>query len=284
MWSLILVRLSTIFLVQTWIIVSQWNFLKFNVIEDGASHFGRHHSLWYLIEGLPPLFGPMIVMSMMSFKTSRKTMDLDFGYERLVFGATIIFALLIYSVQPHKEHRFLLPIVPFISFLAAIACFKLRKKKQNRIIALTLCFNIPLGLYFCFIHQRAPLDVVKYLAEEAKLTGSISALFLLPCHSTPMFSHIHYPIEVKYFTCLPNLNYNRNYVNEADGMLLDPVGAIKKNLFRKPTYVIAGTYLQNKIAQVLKNYGYIRKHRYLHHLISVDRVGNFIDVYKLNNI
>ncbi|XP_065572198.1 GPI mannosyltransferase 3-like isoform X1 [Artemia franciscana] len=266
-------------------IISQWNFIKFNVLMGGAAFFGTHHCLWYLTEGLPPLFGPVVVLSLIGFlSTWRKRVCSKFNYEKLVFGYTTIFACLIYSLQAHKEHRFLLPVVPFMCVLAATASHKTTNKVQSWIIAFTLLFNIPLGFYFSLFHQRAPLDVVRDLAAEANVKSNVSVLFLLPCHSTPMFSHVHYPIEEKYFTCVPNFNNDQNYVDEADRMFLHPIKTIEINLLNNFTYVIIGSYLEKEVMTVLKNYGYVKKNSYLHQLIPDGRIGNYISVYELSEI
>jgi hypothetical protein len=112
-------------------IITQWNFIKFNVLMGGAAFFGTHHCLWYLIEGLPPLFGPVIVLSLIAFlSTCRKRVYSKFDYEKLVFGFTTIVACFIYSLQPHKEHRFLLPVVPFMCVLAATASHETTKSSE----------------------------------------------------------------------------------------------------------------------------------------------------------
>ena len=96
------------------------------------------------------------------------------------------------------------------------------------------------------------------------------------------FRHVHYPIEEKYFTCVPNFNNDQNYVDEADRMFLHPIKTIEINLLNNFTYVIIGSYLEKEVMTVLKNYGYVKKNSYLHQLIPDGRIGNYISVYELS--
>merc|ERR1712098_954917 len=58
----------------------------------------------------------------------------------------------------------------------------------------------------------------------------ISAIYLMPCHSAPMYSHTHSSqITLGYLTCLPNFKNISNYQEEVEVFYSDPV----KILFEK---------------------------------------------------
>ncbi|DBA74157.1 TPA: hypothetical protein ACH3X1_010956 [Trebouxia sp. C0004] len=67
------------------------------------------------------------------------------------------------------------------------------------------CFGVQVAmtLYFSLVHQRGQIDVMRYLAEEAKLQPSMHVLFLTPCHATPYYSHVHYNITMDFLDCSP---------------------------------------------------------------------------------
>ena len=49
--------------------------------------------------------------------------------------------------------------------------------------------NLPAGLYLGLVHQRGPLDVTAVLAARLAEgpADSASVLYLMPCHSTPLY-------------------------------------------------------------------------------------------------
>ena len=68
--------------------------------------------------------------------------------------------------------------------------------------------NVPLALYASIVHQRGVIEVMSYLQQEG-LEGRVDGIFfLMPCHSTPLQSHLHLNVPVKYITCEPPLKYD----------------------------------------------------------------------------
>ena len=49
--------------------------------------------------------------------------------------------------------------------------------------------NLPVGLYLGLVHQRGPLDVTSVLAARLAEGPAerVSVLYLMPCHSTPLY-------------------------------------------------------------------------------------------------
>merc|ERR1719427_1739690 len=80
--------------------------------------------------------------------------------------------------------------------------------------------NILLVLYLAVVHQRGVVDAANFLGKsgpDLTVNGRNSvSLILMPCHSTPLYSHIHNNITVRFLHCTPNLKLDPNYREEAD--------------------------------------------------------------------
>lgn len=51
--------------------------------------------------------------------------------------------------------------------------------------------------------QRGTEDVMYYLSKEAHDGRVKSVLFLMPCHSTPYYSTLHYNLPMRFLDCTP---------------------------------------------------------------------------------
>ena len=69
------------------------------------------------------------------------------------------------------------------------------------IILLLILSNMAVGLYGCIVHQRGVIDVLHWLRSESSKVQDV--LFLMPCHSTPYYSHLHHNIPMRFLTCEP---------------------------------------------------------------------------------
>lgn len=117
-----------------------------------------------------------------------------------------------FSFIPHKEFRFILPLLPIALHLSAMYLSKwsVNTKKyfqhlllQNTRFLLTficcsymiwvvtiaiLVANIVPAWYVGIVHQRGTLDVMEPLRQIAiKDPNDSNFLFLTPCHSTPLY-------------------------------------------------------------------------------------------------
>lgn len=63
--------------------------------------------------------------------------------------------------------------------------------------------NVPTALYLSAVHQRGAVDVMHVLSKEARNTTSLTVLFLMPCHSTPFYSHVPHGFELIFLDCSP---------------------------------------------------------------------------------
>lgn len=101
------------------------------------------------------------------------------------------------SLSPHKEHRFLLSLLPAAVPVAAYGLSALRWKRP--LMWLVVVLNIPALLYLSLWHQVAPLATMDFLRHEPVT----SALFLVNCHGTPYYSHLHQPVPLTFLLCEP---------------------------------------------------------------------------------
>eukprot|EP00953_Heterococcus_sp_UTEX-ZZ885_P031267 16426-Heterococcus_DN1.PRE.3 len=66
-------------------------------------------------------------------------------------------------------------------------------------VAAVLALHLPPALYLSTLHQRGPLAIMEALQSELAATSTAataakqqrSVAFLMPCHSTPFYSHLH---------------------------------------------------------------------------------------------
>lgn len=224
-----------------------YNFLNFNLSKSLAVFYGRNPWHYYILQGLPLVcttslpFAVAALYKPGAFATSTAQSNMLKTLAYTVF--TTIGAL---SLISHKEVRFIYPLLPALSVLAApfVASFftsqpssttsnpRPRPHLRNKHYLLAaLGVNVFLAGYLSFFHQSAPLNVLTYLRREYERTHPDSvqlaqsshfssppekgeelfALFLMPCHSTPWRSHLVYPgLRAYALTCEPPLHTEPN--------------------------------------------------------------------------
>lgn len=116
-----------------------------------------------------------------------------------------------FSLQAHKEFRFMLPIVPFLIIFSAIGwdqhANKHMKSAMIAIVAMTIT-SVMMTAYFSMVHQRGTVDAVRYLSDAASAGASGTVLMALPCHSYPFQSVIHSrSFDIKTLDCAPPEKY-----------------------------------------------------------------------------
>jgi len=194
-------------------------FFKFNVLHNISEFYGTHHFLWYFTSALPTILGPYIVGFLMGiFGTKNR---------KLLFLA--IWYLLVFSLLKHKELRFALPVLPI--FLLIVGEFyhnlyyNYSKNYIRLFIWMTILFNLAFWIYFSQFHQRGTMEAMYYIQKNESVT---SAHFLMPCHSTPYYSHVHRNISMKFLECDPNYNNLTNHLTETDKFYLNPLSFLQQ--------------------------------------------------------
>jgi phosphatidylinositol glycan class B len=190
-------------------IFTPWNFVRVNLLENISLFYGSHPFHFYFSQGVPVIlltFLPFTIYGVYQSSPSQRT----------VFWMCMFFTVAL-GFQAHKEFRFLIPILgPLLVYAAkGLNEFQIREsmissqKRYLRLILIsTLTLNAALGGYLSIVHKRGVIDVVYWLRKEAA-TNHINTLFLMPCHSTPLFSYVHFEANLTFITCNPPLGYVR---------------------------------------------------------------------------
>ena len=156
------------------ITIVPWNFLRINLLQNISEQYGIHPWHWYLSNFLPALFCgvglfPLINGLYIGAKDYSKL---------LVFS--VLFSLFSYSMLGHKEHRFIMPLIPLM-----LAHMTLSLPRQITNYLNIFCIvNVFLALYLSIWHQSGPHSVMKYLSSK---TNGKGILILTPCHETPFY-------------------------------------------------------------------------------------------------
>jgi phosphatidylinositol glycan class B len=139
--SLVVVAVCTV--LDSWFygegVFVPWNYFYTNMVEDVASRYGT--SPWYYyVEQMffrpTPLIGSFVVLSLITL--------LVFNYKHMVLWCIIPF-IIIHSLIPHKELRFLFPIVNFLPLVLVLAFQEIRSRwKSYKSVLNTIGY--PVGL------------------------------------------------------------------------------------------------------------------------------------------
>jgi phosphatidylinositol glycan class B len=217
-----------------------WNFLRFNVLEGGSALYGV--SPWHanFSMHLPSIllnYFPIFMYGCYScFVSAGGDGQEGVLKQKKVRQANPICFLawcallwcLIYSIPAHKEVRFLLPAVPMCMPVVASGVKSLAKSKGR--LARWLGVLPRLGwlhslalVYFSLFHQRGQVSVmsaIRRMYDGGRLAGtdgSMSVLFLTPCHATPYYASVHSPsIRMRFFDCSPAQYRDRVYSQNKD--------------------------------------------------------------------
>ncbi|XP_037070567.1 GPI mannosyltransferase 3-like isoform X2 [Pollicipes pollicipes] len=222
-------------------------FVRWNVLGGVASHYGTSPWHAHLTASLPTLLGLHAVPALLAARRPGRTEG--------VCLAALLWLVTVYSALPHKEFRFLLPAWPFCALLAGKGFSWLSRTNRrccSGLKLLILLTNVAAALYLGLVHQRGPLDVTSQLVTRLHdgPLDKASILYLMPCHSTPLYSHLHLNVTTRFLTCEPNLAAAANYVDEADQFYSGPLRWLRHeypSLLAQPAAEPAGRRLPSHI-------------------------------------
>ncbi|KTG02930.1 hypothetical protein cypCar_00044850 [Cyprinus carpio] len=258
-----------------WILV-QWNFLKFNVLHNVAVFYGSHPWHWYFTQGLPVVIGPHLPLFLHGCSLATK--------KHRILLITILWTTAVYSLLAHKEFRFVYPVLPFCMIFSGMSLAKLQAWRKPAAAALLL-FNLIPALYTGLIHQRGSLDVMhdlQHLCDPSDSQSSPELLFLMPCHSTPLYSHLHCPLKLRFLECPPDLTGNKEYVDEADVFFSNPLHWLQTSFPSQstlPSHIVLFDCLEKEISSFLEENRFARQAEIFHTHFPEGRVGRNILIY-----
>ncbi|XP_066593990.1 GPI mannosyltransferase 3 [Prorops nasuta] len=269
------------------LVISSWQFFKVNVLQNVGVFYGKEHFFWYLFPGLPVLLGLYYEMLLIAIYQMYK--HFKHFHRETVLLIVVIWTIAVYSFIPHKEFRFILPLLPKLIYISSSCTSHIIIRSSTFIkkllIALLVLSNVVPGIYLCLIHQRGSLDVMKVMQEELNYENITdpNILFLTPCHATPLYSHLHMNVTIRFLTCEPNLEGKEFYMDEADQFFMQPMEWLKENYINQnvsnPSHIVTFDHLIPKISDYLEEYELIAK--IFHTYIPQSNYGKHILVYKL---
>lgn len=160
--------------------------------------------------------------------------------------------------------------------------FTSKKRRLRKIFTFCLiaAFVIP-SILIGILHQRGPLQLIEHLRNETTTCGgNCSFLFLMPCHSTPLYSYLHVNVSTKFLQCEPPLS--EMHFDESEQFFGNPNKWLNDNWDdnNKPTHIAIFDTIQNSIISFLNNKGYKKSNEILHSIFIEKNNGRFILVYK----
>lgn len=262
---------------EKWTMV-QFNFLKFNIFHGVADFYGSHPWHWYLTQGFAVVIGPHLPFFLHGCTLAYKR------YKVLL--AAVVWTIGVYSLLPHKEFRFIYPVLPLCMIFCGISLASLKAWRQPAALFL-LVTNLGLALYTGLIHQRGSLDVMSHLQTLCDMSSTSTpsqpdVLFLMPCHSTPYYSHVHCPIKMNFLECPPDLG-EEGYVDEADRFYSDPLHWLRTSFpdtSSLPTHLVLFNVLEKEILVFLQGNNFMRTAEIFHTHFPEGRVGRSIFIYE----
>ncbi|XP_020516996.2 GPI mannosyltransferase 3 [Labrus bergylta] len=254
----------------------QLNFLKFNIFHGVADFYGSHPWHWYLTQGFPVVMSTHLPLFLHGCTLAFKK------YKVLL--AAVVWTIIVYSFLPHKEFRFIYPVLPFCMVFCGISLASLKEWRRAAAFVLLLS-NLTAALYTGLVHQRGTLDVMSHIQTLCDTSSSSTppdVLFLMPCHSTPFYSHVHCPMKMRFLECPPDLG-EEAYVDEADSFYDDPLLWLRKSFPYKsslPTHLVLFDVLETEISVFLKGNNFVRTAEIFHTHFPEGRVGGSIFIYE----
>jgi hypothetical protein len=241
--------------------------LTLSIFAQGNGNlYGTHPWFWYILAGLPAIAGiliPLFLFEVMECLRNKMGQQQNwFNHPRDVLLVITVAYVSFHSISGHKEFRFILPILPLVCILAGNTMHTyytcettgtpMRERRKLVLLSILILFNYPHMIFLCTSHQGAPIQVNKaiasYIAETVEISGRetsqlplepISIHYLMGCHSTPLYSHLHIqfngttnfdsvPIDAWHLDCSPKCRSDESILCESNRFSSDPLSFISE--------------------------------------------------------
>lgn len=227
-----------------------WTFLQVNLLQGLAQNYGTHPWHWYLgVGALAPLFSyyPMVLVGSWTAQKS------EAGRWVLALVCSCVAVL---SLSPHKEYRFLLPVMPMLVLLAAFGLEQFSPHRARIVLVGCVLLQVPVALYTAQIHQSASLATVDFLRDA----GAESVDFWLDCHLTPFYSHFHRPLALYFLDCSPFA-----HPTEVQRFFASPALEGRERLVKlQPEFLVVWSPLWPEVEAELRNYTEVKRFFHAH--------------------
>ena len=152
-------------------VIAPLNNILYNTRKENLAEHGLHPHYQHLLANLPQLLGPaLVVLISQCYPFTQRTFKLVLVNPRL---SSAITSILILSIIPHQESRFLLPCVPLL-----LTCLKLPSSPRLKSIFWSswIVFNILLAVLMGIYHQGgiipAQIAMPDLVSRELNATAS----------------------------------------------------------------------------------------------------------------
>ena len=155
-------------------VFTPWNFIQYNTVGSNLAEHGIHPFYLHFCVNMPLLFGPLMFYIFKSFPACMKSILIYLKSLQFIFSSTnssqtnktsivnnlgrlgcasillfIFLPVAIFSIFPHQEPRFLIPLLPPIIIFTVIST----KSLPRIFIIVFIIFNIALAILFGILHQ-----------------------------------------------------------------------------------------------------------------------------------
>ncbi|KAG9389796.1 GPI mannosyltransferase [Carpediemonas membranifera] len=151
------------------IVIPPLEFIKFNVLEGNAAFYGTN-APWYFLAVAALAVWPIFLAP---------TLPKSPAQRKLFLAALVTVGVL--SLSPHKEMRFILPVIPFLAIpvVTPVGIWKFRVTGFVWIVWTVVLFSV-----YGFLQQAPPVLALPSI-NQCLAAGDVAVL--APCHSIPEF-------------------------------------------------------------------------------------------------
>ena len=213
--------------------ITPLNFYHFNTTLNGSALYGTHPLYWYFMVGIPTVIGtmtPNLFYAVKFIHSMWNKPNTEKGHHRTYFALIsklfplicCLWTVMVFSLNPHKEFRFLSPVLPILMIYCGVGLFQVFRSYPSiskMVLILLATTNGFAGLYLSQFHQSAPIEVMQWLHKEIYTKvevdfvyssyGDVTVAMVLPCHSTPHHSYLHLGdvdnhVDLRFLECDPH--------------------------------------------------------------------------------
>lgn len=194
-------------------VVTPLNFLKYNANTKNLQNHGLHPRYIHLIVNVPLLYNVLGVVGLLTIgkmiHSGLKAKWLDLPRIQSVVGlmtTSFIIPIILLSIFPHQEPRFIIPTLLPLAFLYAPNISQISgvdtisritennayqttvaaKNKFNKLQIFWFTCNILLTFFYGFAHQGGVLPLTSHIATELKAKPELTHIHLFTSHTYPI--------------------------------------------------------------------------------------------------
>ena len=203
--------------------ITPLNFMIYNTDPNNLSEHGLHPRITHMLINIPLLFGPLAFYGLYEFYIYiRRLINGTVLPPRQFLLLSIYVPLILLSVFPHQEPRFLIPLLAPISILYGFQLFGPRSTDLLRSIWLTLTI---IGIVFYgFFHQGGVIPAISHLSQ--RLNGLSPNQTVVPTTNHVIFFHTYMPPHFL-FQCH---SHSMTTINDLKGSSVETLSLFIKNL------------------------------------------------------